>query len=433
LLCKSSLAQLVLSALNNQFTSGERVATIRPFNALRPEAERAPQVAAVPYDVVSTEEARALASGNPWSFLHVSRPEIDLPTGTPIYSDEVYAKAGDNFARLIRECPLIQEETPSLYLYRLIMGDHEQIGVVACCSVDEYDSDIIRKHERTRRDKEDDRTRHIMVLRAQTGPVLLTYRDRPEISSLVADALAGNPPLYDFVGKDDIRHTIWRVPNYDPLVIAFREVTYFYIADGHHRAASASRARAELREASFANIGNEEYHFFQCVLFPDSQLQILPYNRIVRDLNGLSVEEFLARVREKFSVLENAAPSPSERGHWSIYLNGRWYGLALKDDAKTSAGIVESLDVSILQDLLLDSILGIKDVRTDKRIDFVGGIRGTEELEELVDEGKAAVAFSLYPTTIEDLLKVSDAGEIMPPKSTWFEPKLRDGLLSHQI
>ncbi len=409
------------------------MATIRPFNALRPEAERAPQVAAVPYDVVSTEEARALASGNPWSFLHVSRPEIDLPIGTPIYSDEVYAKAGDNFARLIRECPLIQEETPSLYLYRLIMGDHEQIGVVACCSVDEYDSDIIRKHERTRRDKEDDRTRHITVLRAQTGPVLLTYRDRPEISSLVADALAGNPPLYDFVANDDIRHSIWRVPNYDPLVTAFREVSHLYIADGHHRAASASRARAELKEGSFANIGNEEYNFFQCVLFPDSQLQILPYNRIVRDLHGLSLEEFLARVREKFSVLENAAPSPSERGHWSMYLNGRWQGLALKDDAKTSAGIVESLDVSILQDLLLDSILGIKDVRTDKRIDFVGGIRGTEVLEKIVDEGKAAVAFSLYPTTIDDLLKVSDAGEIMPPKSTWFEPKLRDGLLSHQI
>jgi uncharacterized protein (DUF1015 family) len=409
------------------------VATIRPFNALRPEAERAPQVAAVPYDVVSTEEARALVSGNPWSFLHVSRPEIDLPIGTPIYSDEVYAKAGNNFARLIRECPLVVEETPSLYLYRLIMGDHEQIGVVACCSVDEYDHDIIRKHERTRRDKEDDRTRHIMVLRAQTGPVFLTYRDRPEISSLVANALSGNPPLYDFVANDDIRHTIWRVPNYDPLVQAFKEVSYLYIADGHHRAASASRARAELKEQSFANVGNEEYHFFQCVLFPDSQLQILPYNRIVRDLNELSPEEFLARVRETFVVTENASPRPQARGHWSMFLDGRWYGLALPDNAKTSAGIVESLDVSILQDLMLDSILGIKDVRTDKRIDFVGGIRGTEELEKLVNEGQAAVAFSLYPTTVDDLLKVSDAGEIMPPKSTWFEPKLRDGLLSHQI
>jgi len=409
------------------------VAIIRPFNALRPQAERAPQVAAVPYDVVSTEEARALASGNPWSFLHVSRPEIDLPAGTPIYSDEVYAKAVDNFGKLIRDCPLIVEETPSLYLYRLIMGDHEQIGVVACCSVDEYDRDVIRKHERTRRDKEDDRTRHIMVLRAQTGPVFLTYRATPQIDSLIASALSGNPPLYDFLANDDIRHTIWRVPNYDPLVEAFKDVPYLYIADGHHRAASASRARAELKEQGFAFIGNEEYNFFQCVLFPDRQLQILPYNRIVRDLNGLSPKEFLSRVGEQFSVTENATPTPSERGRWSMYLNGRWYGLALPGNARTDAGVVESLDVSILQDRLLDSILGIKDVRTDKRIDFVGGMRGTEELEKLVNEGKGAVAFSLYPTTIDDLLKVSDAGEIMPPKSTWFEPKLRDGLLSHQI
>ncbi|MDX6531604.1 MAG: hypothetical protein QOH41_3894 [Blastocatellia bacterium] len=409
------------------------MATIRPFNALRPRAESAPQVAAVPYDVVNTEEARALASGNSLSFLHVSRSEIDLPLSTPIYSDEVYAKAVDNFEKLIRECPLVLEETPSLYLYRLIMGDHEQIGVVACCAVDEYDHGVIRRHERTRRDKEDDRTRHIMVLRAQTGPVFLTYRDRPEINSLVANALAGNAPLYDFVANDDIRHTIWRVPNYDPLVQAFREVPYLYIADGHHRAASASRARAEFREQSFANIGNEEYNFFQCVMFPDQQLQILPYNRVVRDLHGLSQEEFLARVRESFLVTESAEPTPTERGRWSMYVDGRWYGLALKDDAKTTAGVVESLDVSILQDRLLDPILGIKDVRADKRIDFVGGIRGAEELEKLVNEGKAAVAFSLYPTTIDDLLKVSDAGEIMPPKSTWFEPKLRDGLLSHQI
>jgi len=409
------------------------VAIIRPFNALRPLAERAAQVAAVPYDVVNTEEARALASGNPWSFLHVSRPEIDLPAGTPIYGDEVYAKAVNNFEKLTKECPLEVEETPSLYLYRLIMDDHEQLGVVACCSVNEYDNDIIRKHERTRRDKEDDRTRHIMVLRAQTGPVFLTYRARPEIDSLVADALSRNPPLYDFVANDDIRHTIWRVPTYAPLVEAFADVPYFYIADGHHRAASASRARAELREQSFANIGNEEYDFFQCVLFPDNQLQILPYNRIVRDLNGLSQEEFLARVERIFSVTENAAPRPNKRGRWSMYLDGRWYGLALRSDAEIPTDAVESLDVSILQERLLDPILGIEDVRTDKRIDFVGGIRGPDELENLVNEGKAAVAFSLYPTTIEELLRVSDAGEIMPPKSTWFEPKLRDGLLSHQI
>ena len=409
------------------------MATIRPFNALRPQAERAAQVAAVPYDVVNTEEASALAAGNPWSFLHVSRPEIDLPEGTPIYSDRVYAKALANFEKLTKECPLEAEETPSLYLYRLIMDDHEQMGVVACCSVDEYDRDIIRKHERTRRDKEDDRTRHILVLRAQTGPVFLTYRAQAQIDSLVADALTGNPPLYDFVANDDIRHTVWRVPTYDPLVEAFAKVPYLYIADGHHRAASASRACAELKESGFSFIGNEEYNFFQGVLFPDNQLQILPYNRVVRDLNGLSKTEFLARVHESFAVTENAAASPTERGSWSMNLDGRWYGLMLPSDAIRPSGVVESLDVSILQDRLLDPILGIKDVRTDKRIDFVGGIRGTEELEKLIEEGKAAVAFSLYPTTIEDLLRVSDAGEIMPPKSTWFEPKLRDGLLSHPI
>jgi uncharacterized protein (DUF1015 family) len=408
------------------------VAIIRPFNALRPQAERAAQVAAVPYDVVNTEEARALAAGNPWSFLHVSRPEIDLPDGTPIYNDEVYAKALANLEKLTKECPLEIEETPSLYLYRLIMGDHEQIGVVACCAVDEYDRDIIRKHERTRRDKEDDRTRHIMVLRAQTGPVFLTYRAQAKIDSLVGDALSGNPPLYDFVANDDIRHTIWRVPTYEPLVKAFDEVPYLYIADGHHRAASASRARAELKEHGFGFIGNEEYNFFQCVLFPDDQLQILPYNRVVRDLNGMTQKEFISRVGQSFVVTENAEPRPNEH-RWSMYLAGRWYGLALRSDAEKPSGVVNSLDASVLQERLLDPILGIKDVRTDKRIDFVGGIRGTDELEKLVNEEKAAVAFSLYPTTIEELLRVSDAGEIMPPKSTWFEPKLRDGLLSHQI
>jgi uncharacterized protein (DUF1015 family) len=313
------------------------------------------------------------------------------------------------------------------------MGNHEQIGVVACCSVDEYDRDIIRKHERTRRDKEDDRTRHILVLRAQTGPVFLTYRAQSKIDALVAEALNENEPIYNFVANDDIRHTIWRVPNSDALVQAFGDVPYLYIADGHHRAASASRARAELKEHGFGFIGTEEYNFFQCVIFPDNQLQILPYNRIVRDLNGMSAHEFLVRVREQFTVGDSASPSPNERGNWSMYLNGSWHSLKLRDDSSRPSGAVESLDVSILQSRVLDPILGIKDVRTDKRIDFVGGIRGTDELERLVHEGKAAVAFSMYPTTIDDLLRVSDAGEIMPPKSTWFEPKLRDGLLSHEI
>src|ERR1051326_3289057 len=409
------------------------MAVIRPFNALRPQPSRAAQVAAVPYDVVNTQEARALAAGNPWSFLHVSRPEIDLPAGTPIYDDEVYAQAVRNFVKLKSDCPLEVEARPSLYLYRLIMGNQEQIGVVACCSVDEYDRDIIRKHERTRRDKEDDRTRHILVLRAQTGPVFLTYRAQSKIDALVAEALNGNEPLYNFVANDEIRHTIWRVPNSDALVQAFADVPYLYIADGHHRAASASRARRELKERGFSFIGTEEYNFFQCGIFPDNQLKILPYNRIVRDLHGMSSDEFLNRLREQFIVSDGASPSPSARGNWSMYLNGGWYGLKLRDDSSVPTGAVESLDVSILQDRLLDPILGIKDVRTDKRIDFVGGIRGTEELERLVNEGKAVVGFSMFATTIDDLLSVSDAGEIMPPKSTWFEPKLRNGLLSHEI
>jgi uncharacterized protein (DUF1015 family) len=381
--------------------------------------------------VVNTEEARALASGNPLSFLHVSRPEIDLPEGTDIYSDVVYGRAGESFQELIRACPLVQEEEPSIYLYRLLMGQHEQIGIVACCSIDDYDSDQIRKHERTRRDKEDDRTRHMLVLRAQTGPVFLTYRTQAEIDKMVWEVSNDYPPLYDFVANDGIRHTIWRVPDAAPFVAAFREVPNLYIADGHHRAASASRARAELKEHGFSFIGTEEFNFFLAVMFPDKQLQILPYNRVVRDLNGLSRDEFLQRVEQSFQVSPQGMPTPHSRGVWSMFLGGQWYGLGLRPEAAKPEGTVASLDVSILQDRLLDPILGIKDIRTDKRVDFVGGIRGTEELEAMVNQGRAAVAFSLYPTTIEDLLLVSDAGEIMPPKSTWFEPKLRDGLLIH--
>jgi len=408
------------------------VATIRPFRALRPPPERVKQVSSVPYDVVNTEEARRLAKGNPLSFLHVSRPEIDLPQGTDIYNDSVYRKALDNFQQLIKSCPLVPEDSPSIYLYRLIMGDHEQTGVVACCSVDEYDQDVIRKHERTRRDKEDDRTRHMLVLEAQTGPVFLTYRARRDIDTMVMETMMANA-LFDFQADDGIQHTVWRVPDPVRFVQGFRNVPYLYIADGHHRAASASRARAELRQQSFSNTGDEEYNFFLTVIFPDDQLQILPYNRVVRDLNNQSNEEFLTNVRKAFAISDPGTPAPTAPGNWSMYLNKRWYGLTLPQDASKPPGAVASLDVAILQDRLLDPILGIKDVRTDKRIDFVGGLRGTKELERLVDEEKAAVAFSLYPTTVEDLLRVSDAGEVMPPKSTWFEPKLRDGLLIHQI
>ncbi|HEX7334796.1 MAG TPA: DUF1015 family protein [Pyrinomonadaceae bacterium] len=408
------------------------MAVIRPFRALRPRAERAQFVASVPYDVVNTEEARALADGNPLSFLHVSRPEIDLPPGIDLYSDTVYRKAVENFEKLIADCPLEKETEPSLYLYRLIMGDHEQIGIVACCSVDEYDNGTIRKHERTRRDKEDDRTRHMLMLRAQTGPVFLTYRARTEIDERVTAAI-GAEPLYDLTAADGVRHTIWRLDDTDTLVKSFESVPLLYIADGHHRAASASRARAELKQQSFAHTGEEDYNYFLTVIFPDSQMQILAYNRTVRDLNGLSKEEFLDAVRTQFTIAEGANPEPPKRGHWSMYLDGQWYGLQLSPETTLPTGNVAMLDVSVLQDRLLDPILGIKDVRTDKRIDFIGGLRGTKELERLVDEGKAAVAFSLFPTTVAELLMVSDANEIMPPKSTWFEPKLRDGLLIHTI
>lgn len=408
------------------------MAVIRPFRALRPPAERAQAVASVPYDVVNTDEARALAEGNPLSFLHVSRPEIDLPPGTDIHSDAVYRKAVENFEKLVATCPLQNEAEPSLYLYRLIMGQHQQIGIVACCSIDEYDNDTIRKHERTRRDKEDDRTRHMLMLRAQTGPVFLTYRRRAEIDEQVAAAITA-APLYDVTAEDGIRHTIWRLSETEGLVNSFTSVPLLYIADGHHRAASASRARAELRNQSFGHTSNEDYNYFLTVIFPDSQLQILAYNRVVKDLNGLSKEDFLEAVRRQFTIAENATPAPAERGNWSMYLDGKWYGLQLSPETTLPTGTVQTLDVSVLQDRLLDPVLAIKDVRTDKRIDFVGGLRGTKELERLVDEGKAAVAFSLYPTTVAELLMVSDANEIMPPKSTWFEPKLRDGFLIHSI
>ena len=410
------------------------MAAIYPFRALRPPRERVGEVAAVPYDVVNTEEARALAADQPLSFLHVSRPEIDLPEGADLYAEETYAKAKENFDRLRREAPLEEESEPSLYLYRLVMGGHTQTGVAACVSVDEYDRDLIRKHERTRRDKEDDRTRHILTLRAQTGPVFLTYRPDRRLDALV-EAETQGPPLYDFEAPDGVRHTLWRAPAPEQLVRCFGEVPLLYIADGHHRAASASRARAALKEQNPNHAGAEEYDRFLAVIFPADQVQILPYNRVVKDLNGLTPEQFLAAVGEKFRLDADADPrGPRQGGHYHIYLAGRWYGLTLTGGgAHDAPDPVAALDVSVLQDNLLDPVLGIKDVRTDKRIDFVGGIRGTEELARLVDSGRAAVAFALYRTSVEDLLRVSDAGGIMPPKSTWFEPKLRDGVLIHTI
>ncbi len=410
------------------------MAIIKPFRALRPRTEQAAAVAAVPYDVINTEEARALAGDNPLSFLRVSRPEIELPEGVNIYSDEVYAKAASNFKRLIAEAPLITEDEPSFYLYRLVMAGRAQTGLVTCCSVDEYDNDTIRKHERTRKDKEDDRTRHMLSISAQTGPVFLTHRPSAAVKEL-ARTITGAEPLFDFTAPDDITHTIWRAPAEmnQPLIEAFGQIPLLYIADGHHRAKSASRARETLRSQNIAHTGNEEYNFFQCVIFPSDELRILPYNRVVKDLNHYSPEDFLKEVEGEFEITPDADPRPNKRNHFSMYFNGRWYELKLSREVTRRFKVTDRLDVSVLQDELLTPILGIQDVRTDKRIDFVGGIRGTQELERLVNSGQFAVAFSLYPTTLDDLMEISDAGEIMPPKSTWFEPKLRDGLLSHLI
>jgi uncharacterized protein (DUF1015 family) len=409
------------------------MATIRAFRALRPTTENAPAVSAVPYDVVTTAEARALATGNPLSFLRVSRPEIDLPDGTDIYSDAVYAKAGENFERLKDEAPLFIEDSPSIYVYRLGMGEHTQTGIAACCSVDEYDSDIVRKHERTRKDKEDDRTRHMLTLRAQTGPVFLTYRGSDDINDLVIRAQR-EEPLFDFTAQDGVAHTVWRAGETDRdfLIDAFRSVPLVYIADGHHRAASASRARAELSTNPDHN-GGEEYNFFLTVLFPADQLQILPYNRVVKDLNGMSTGQFLAALSGKFDIADAVSPSPAQKSQICMYIESRWHSLTLPAGTTNPLDPILSLDVSVLQERVLDPLLGIADVRTDKRIDFVGGIRGTAALEEMVDDGRAAVAFSLYPVTVDELMAIADANQIMPPKSTWFEPKLRDGLLSHLI
>lgn len=420
---------------------------IKPFRALRPQANLAKEVSSVPYDVLNRDEAREIAKDNPLSFLHVSRSEIDLPDEISPYSDDIYAKAKENFEKLQSEGTLQIEAEASLYIYQLQMGEQVQTSVVTCCSIDEYDNDLIKKHEKTRPDKENDRTKHMIELEAQTGLIFLCYRGTDEINALVAE-ITKTEPLYNFeaedVNKNSIRNTVWKISETDPLVKAFEKVPAIYIADGHHRAASSSRARAFLRQEALEEINegavclqpeveiNEaEYNFVIAALFPAEELKILPYNRIVKDLNGLTDAEFLAKLGESFEITENADSSPQNRGSFSMYLGGKWFGL--KPNFAVPDSVIEGLDVSVLESYLLQPILGIEDVRTDKRIDFVGGIRGTSELEKLVDSGKWKVAFSMFATTIDDLLKVSDAGEIMPPKSTWFEPKLRDGLLIHKI
>ena len=406
------------------------MALLAPFRALRPTAEAAPHVAAVPYDVVNVDEAAALAAASPLSFLRVSRAEIDLPRDTNPYADAVYAKAVENFHALKRNAPLVMEESPSVYVYRLRMGAHEQTGVAACYSLDEYDRDVIKKHERTRRDKEDDRTRHILELRAQTGPVFLTYKSTSRVDAVVHRTITTKPPLFDFTAADDVQHTIWRVEIRDEhdLITAFEAVPALYIADGHHRAASAARARQQLRGASNTP---GEWDTFLAVAFPDNQMQILPYNRVVKDLGSLTPDTLLSALGERFTLAEGGA-TPRHRGEVAMYLGGRWHTIVLGDAADRAAP-ADRLDVQRLQDTILTPLLGIGDVRSDKRIDFVGGARGTGELEKMVNTGKAAVAFSLFPVSVHDLMSIAAAGSIMPPKSTWFEPKLRDGLLSHVI
>ena len=386
-------------------------------------------MAAVPYDVVNTEEARALAAGNPLSFLHVSRAEIDLPVDTDPHSSAVYELAVDNYERLKQDAPMVTEDAPSIYVYRLRANGHEQIGIAACYSIDEYERDVIKKHERTRRDKEDDRTRHMVDLRAQTGPVFLVYRADPAIDALVARVVA-SPSQYDFTAADGVQHTVWRVAQREApsLIDRFAAIPALYIADGHHRAASAARARRELRERS-GRAG--ECDTCLAVAFPDSQVRILPYNRVVRDLGSMTTPSLLRALGERVTIRKGLA-IPERRGVVSMFLDGEWHSLTF-GAARPGLSPADRLDVSRLQDEVLTPVLGIGDVRTDARIDFVGGIRGRAALEAQVRSGRAAVAFSMHPTSVDDLMAIADAGGIMPPKSTWFEPKLRDGLLIHEI
>ena len=398
------------------------MSVIYPFAALRPTPKAAAAVASVPYDVVNSDEARALASGNGLSFLHVSRPEIDMGAGADPHSDAAYQQAAKAFATLKAEAPLVVEEIPSFYVYRLRMGNHVQSGVAACFSIDEYDRDLIKKHEKTRPDKEDDRTRHMLAIGAQTGPVFLTYRASKQVDQVVRRVVS-TPELFDFIAPDGVRHEVWQVPAHENQAIAdaFAKVDALYIADGHHRAASAARTRKSL-----AAKGAGEHDRVLAVAFPDNQVQVLPYNRVVKDLNGMTPEAFLAALERKMPIRKGVSPMPMQKGQVEMYLSGEWHTVHLKTAAN-------DLDVDVLETEILQPLLGITDVRTDKRIEFVGGIRGTEELQRLVNSGAAAVAFSMYPVSVKDLMRVSDAGEIMPPKSTWFEPKLRDGLLSHVI
>jgi len=409
---------------------------IRPFAGLRPAPNRAAEVAAPPYDVLSSEEARVRAAGKPWSFLHISKPEIDLPAGTDPYAAEVYAKAAENLGRMLAEGVLVRDASPCYYAYRLIMGSHSQTGLVAAASVQDYNINRIRKHEFTRPDKEDDRVRQIDALNAQTGPVLLAYPSAPVVDELLERASAGTPDA-DITADDGIRHTLWVIRDQatiSRLSATFNAMHALYIADGHHRSAAASRVAATRRAANPAHSGDESYNYFLSVIFPHHQMKIMDYNRVMTDLNGMGAATFLQRISENFLVQPSAAPvKPAKTGEFGLYLPGQWYHLQIRAELIPANDPVARLDVSLLQNHLIAPVLGISDPRRDKRIDFVGGIRGLAELEKRVNSGGMAVAFSMYATRMEDLMAVADANEVMPPKSTWFEPKLADGIVSHVL
>ncbi|MBZ5588425.1 MAG: DUF1015 family protein [Acidobacteriia bacterium] len=402
---------------------------VRPFRALRPRPDLAARVAAPPYDVINSEEARAMAKGNEISFLHINKPEIDLSPDVNLYDDRVYATGVKNLRSFMAKGVLVREAEPRFYVYQQRMGDHVQAGVVGAASCQEYADGLIKRHEFTRKDKEDDRTRHTHELNANAGPVFLTYRQRAEIDRIVAGVRKGQP-LYDFVAPDGIGHTVWTVPleQTSALQKALSAVPALYVADGHHRAASAARVGLERKASNRHHRGDEPYNYFLAVLFPHDQLCIMDYNRVVKDLNGIKEDQFLAKVGEKFAVTTTTEPHPAAPHRFGMYLGRTWYRLEAKAGSFPSEDPVRSLDAAILQENLLSPVLGIADPRTDKRIDFVGGIRGLGELEKRVREGWAA-AFALFPTSLDQLMSVADAGLVMPPKSTWFEPKLRSGLL----
>ncbi|MBF0546291.1 MAG: DUF1015 domain-containing protein [Candidatus Riflebacteria bacterium] len=411
------------------------MATIRPFKGIRAPKETAPNLAALPYDVINSEEARKLTKGNPQSFLHVTKPEVDLDPGIDLYDSRVYAKAKENFQQFKKNGWLIQDSDPHLYVYKQVMDGREQIGLMCCCTAEEYWKDTIKKHELTRADKEEDRLKHVDVINANAGPVFLTYRAKPAINKLVEEVVRETPE-YDFVAPDNIRHVLWVIKDKgktEKIISEFSAVPVLYVADGHHRSAAASRIAKVRKEKNPDHTGKEEYNFFLAVLFPHNHLYIMDYNRTVKDLNGNSPEEFLKKLEKSFTIEKTNQKKPVQVRTFGMYLKGQWYKLTAKSDSFDPADPVESLDVSILQNNLLSPILGIQDPRKDKRIDFIGGIRGMQELEKVVDSGKFAVSFSMFPTSIEQLMAIADNGKIMPPKSTWFEPKLRSGVVIHSL